>query len=212
MSTRLAIIGAGDLGRQLAHLAGECGTHTPVLFFDDTLSRGDLVSGIPVFGGVLEVSSAFANGEFDEAIVAIGYHHFDARQRLFNILKEAVTLASLIHLSATVDSSARSGSGVVIHPGCSIGMNVVIGDNVLIYNGTHVAHDSRVGAHSIIAPGVSVAGNAIIGSSVFLGVGTVVSDGVTISDRVRTGAGAVVVSDLTEPGIYVGCPARLLQK
>jgi acetyltransferase-like isoleucine patch superfamily enzyme len=35
---------------------------------------------------------------------------------------------------------------------------------------------------------------------------------VTICDQVVIGAGAVVTKDITEPGIYVGNPARLLRK
>jgi serine acetyltransferase len=34
---------------------------------------------------------------------------------------------------------------------------------------------------------------------------------VTICDHVVIGAGAVVTKDITEPGIYVGNPARLLR-
>ena len=35
---------------------------------------------------------------------------------------------------------------------------------------------------------------------------------VTICDDVVIGAGAVVTKDITEPGIYVGNPARLLRR
>jgi acetyltransferase-like isoleucine patch superfamily enzyme len=45
---------------------------------------------------------------------------------------------------------------------------------------------------------------------VFLGAGATVIDGTTIADDVTVGAGATVVSDIREPGTYVGSPARRL--
>jgi len=35
---------------------------------------------------------------------------------------------------------------------------------------------------------------------------------VTICDHVAVGAGAVITKDITEPGFYVGNPARLLRR
>lgn len=50
-----------------------------------------------------------------------------------------------------------------------------------------------------------------IGNQVSIGTNTTILP-VSICDRVVIGAGAVVTKDITEPGIYVGNPARLLKK
>jgi len=47
-----------------------------------------------------------------------------------------------------------------------------------------------------------------IGNGVSIGTNATVLP-VSICDRVVVGAGAVVTKDITEPGIYVGNPARL---
>jgi sugar O-acyltransferase (sialic acid O-acetyltransferase NeuD family) len=209
---RLAIIGAGNLGRQVAHHALDFEGLDVVGFFDDTIQAGTLINDLQVLGGLPEIVSFFGEGLFDMLFVAIGYHHFEVREHVYTRFSSSIPFANLIHPSVALDPSATVGKGVIIHPGCTLGMNVTIGDNVLIFNGSHMAHDSSVGAHSILAPGVTVAGNCTVGKKVFLGVGTILSDGVSINDGVSTGAGAVVVSDLTSKGIYVGCPAKLLSK
>jgi len=47
-----------------------------------------------------------------------------------------------------------------------------------------------------------------VGKSSWLGIGSVVSNNVNICSGCNVGAGAVVVKDITEPGTYVGVPAR----
>ena len=50
-----------------------------------------------------------------------------------------------------------------------------------------------------------------IGNRVSVGTNATILP-VTICDDVVIGAGAVVTKDITEPGIYVGNPARLLRR
>ena len=50
-----------------------------------------------------------------------------------------------------------------------------------------------------------------IGNRVSIGTNATILP-VTICDRAVVGAGAVVTKDITEPGIYVGNPARLLRR
>ena len=51
-------------------------------------------------------------------------------------------------------------------------------------------------------------GGAQLGSLVTLGAGAVVCPGISICDGVVLGAGAVVTKDITEPGRYLGAPAK----
>jgi acetyltransferase-like isoleucine patch superfamily enzyme len=50
-----------------------------------------------------------------------------------------------------------------------------------------------------------------VGHGVSIGTNTTILP-VTICDRVVIGAGAVVTKDITEPGVYVGNPARLKRR
>ncbi len=69
-------------------------------------------------------------------------------------------------------------------------------------------HDVKIGDFSHIAGNSYVAGGVTIGNLVLLGAGTTVLDGLSICSDVVVGAGAVVTKSITEPGTYVGAPAR----
>lgn len=205
---KLAIIGSGDLGQQIAHHARVCGRYTPVGFFDDFQAVGALRHGLPVMGGIQAVRDAFDRGEFEVLMVGIGYKHLEKRGAVFHQFQGVIPFATIIHPSVQLDESCSVGEGVFIFPGCVLDMNVVVKDNVLINAGCVIAHDSEVGENSFFGPGVRVAGFVKIGSSVNLGIGTVVIDNVAIASGVRTGGGAVVIDGISEPGLYVGLPAK----
>ena len=150
---RLGIIGAGDLGVQLAWIARKTGEYEPNVFFDDNLAPGVSVAGIPVHGGLDALESISQPLPFDELIIAIGYRHLAIRQQVFERLCGRFRFATLIDPNAFLDASCVVGEGAVIYAGCFIDMNSEIGSNVLLNIGCVVAHDSKIGAGCFISPG-----------------------------------------------------------
>lgn len=203
---RIAIIGAGDLGLQLAHYIR--GENDVVGFFDDTKSKGVLVDGIPILGGLANIEDIYKESVFDRLVLAIGYKHLRKRAEIFASLKERVPFFTYIHPTVWMDSSAKVGEGSVILPGCLLDRNVCIGENSFLNIGCCIAHDTEIGRHSFLAPRVSVAGFCKLGDFSFLGIGTVFRDNIQTCESVQTGAGAVVCKSLLEAGLYVGVPAR----
>ncbi|MGB2274123.1 MAG: hypothetical protein ACPH2K_07075, partial [Flavicella sp.] len=114
---KLAIIGCGDLGKQIAHYAKSDMQLEVVGYFDDYQEKGVLVDGDPVLGGREAVLEAFADNIFDALAIGIGYRHFDFRAAVFEQFQGKVPFATLIHPSCTVDSKAELGEGVVLFPG-----------------------------------------------------------------------------------------------
>ena len=124
--------------------------------------------------------------------------------------------------------------------GCAIGDDCFIGPFVEIQRGVVIGKRCRIQSHAFICELVTVGDDCFIShgamfiNDVFSGGGpakgrqdlwrsTKIGDGVsigtnatilpvTICERVVIGAGAVVTKDITEPGIYVGNPARLLRR
>jgi acetyltransferase-like isoleucine patch superfamily enzyme len=121
--------------------------------------------------------------------------------------------------------------------GCTIGDDCFIGPFVEVQRGVTIGRRSRVQSHAFICELVTIGDDCFIshgamfindlfsvggpakgrrdlwrttkiGNGVSIGTNSTVLP-VTICDRVVVGAGAVVTKDLTEPGIYVGNPARL---
>lgn len=205
---RVAILGSGDLGVQLAHHINSDSDHQVIGFFDDLRESGSQVDGIPVLGSLRSVRKQYAAGEFDSVLVGIGYRHLVLRQKLYEELSPHVPFATFIHPSAIVDPTCTIGRGVVIYSGCVIDMHSEICPNTLLNVGCVIAHHSRIGMGCFLSPSVSVAGFVQVQSGVTLGIGTTIIDNINIHAGVRTGAGAVVTSNLVTPGLYVGIPAR----
>ncbi|HOU03416.1 MAG TPA: NeuD/PglB/VioB family sugar acetyltransferase [Bacteroidales bacterium] len=208
---RLALIGAGDLGRRIAYQALNDKHYQPVGFFDDFIEDNKLVNGLPVLGKVNDIQSCFDLGLFDLLMVSIGYRYFDLREELFNRFKDRIPFGTILHSSVCKDKSCETGAGVFVNPGCVLDLNARIDQNAIIGTACVISHDSKIGSHSWLSPSVTIAGCCEIGQKVNLGVGTTVIDHIKISDGIQTGAGTVVVENLEVKGLYIGVPARLLR-
>jgi acetyltransferase-like isoleucine patch superfamily enzyme len=123
--------------------------------------------------------------------------------------------------------------------GCTIGDNTFVGPFVEIQKGASVGERCRIQSHSFICERVTIGDDCFIShGAMFINdrfvaggpspgrddwrptrIGNRVSIGtnatilpVRICERTVIGAGSVVTKDITEPGFYVGNPARLLRR
>ena len=123
--------------------------------------------------------------------------------------------------------------------GCSIGKQTFIGPFVEIQKDVSIGENCKIQSHSFICELVNIGNDCFIGHGVmfindlfsdggpargdkskwkFTHIGNNVSIGsnatilpVSICDNVVIGAGSVVTRSITEPGIYVGNPARKMK-
>ncbi len=123
--------------------------------------------------------------------------------------------------------------------GCSIGDHTFVGPFVEIQKDVSIGNNCKIQSHSFICELVTIGNRCFIGHGVMFindlfakggpaqgdkslwmktEIGDDVSVGsnstilpVSICSNVVIGAGAVVTKDITEPGIYVGNPAKLLR-
>lgn len=124
--------------------------------------------------------------------------------------------------------------------GCTIGDDCFIGPFVEIQRGVVIGRRCRIQSHAFVCELVTVGDDCFIshgamfindafvtggpaqgrrdlwrptrlGNHVSVGTNATVLP-VSICDHAVIGAGAVVTKDLTEPGVYVGNPARLLRR
>ena len=123
--------------------------------------------------------------------------------------------------------------------GCDIGDDSFIGPFVEIQKSAKIGQRCRIQSHAFVCELVTIGDDCFISHGVmfindpfttggpagkpelwrYTKIGNRVTIGtnatimpVTICDRTVIGAGAVVTKDITEPGFYVGNPARLLRK
>lgn len=121
----------------------------------------------------------------------------------------------------------KIGNNCFIGPFVEIQKDVVVGNNCKIQSHSFICELVRIGDHCFISHGVMFINDLFdrgkpaggdkslwkptnIGNHVSVGTNATILP-VTISDHVVIGAGAVVTKDISEPGIYVGNPARKIR-
>jgi sugar O-acyltransferase (sialic acid O-acetyltransferase NeuD family) len=143
-------------------------------------------------------------------VLAVGSNN--ARSKVMQWLGEqGHELETVIHPAAFVGSTASIAEGVFVSAGAIAIAEARIGRGAIINTAASVDHDCVVGDCAHIAPGVHLCGDVTIGARTLVGTGSVVRPGTSVCDDVILGAGAVVVRDITEPGTFVGNPARRLK-
>ena len=105
--------------------------------------------------------------------------------------------------------------GVLIGQNCKIQSHAFVCELVKIGNDCFISHGAMF-VNDLFATGGPARGNkelwrsTKIGNHVSIGTGATILP-VEICDHVVVGAGAVITKNITQPGIYVGNPARLLR-
>lgn len=121
----------------------------------------------------------------------------------------------------------KIGDNCFIGPFVEIQKNVTIGNNCKIQSHTFICELVTIGNNCFISHGVMFINDKFqkggpaggdktlwatteIGNNVSIGTNSTILP-VKICDNVVIGAGSVVTKDITEPGIYVGNPAKKIK-
>ncbi|RKQ42299.1 sugar O-acyltransferase (sialic acid O-acetyltransferase NeuD family) [Roseivirga pacifica] len=209
---RVAVIGSGDLGFQISRMLMEDDRFDFIGFYDDFEKVGTKKYGFQVMGNIASLKEHFTKGTFDSVLLGIGYNHMVLREQLYEELSTDIPFATFIHSTSFIDSSASIADGVILYPGCIIDQRVKVGVNCILNLGCTIAHDTTIGAHSFLSPRVALAGFINVGPKVNLGINTIVIDNIDICANTRTGGGAVVTKNIESSGLYLGVPAKLINK
>jgi sugar O-acyltransferase (sialic acid O-acetyltransferase NeuD family) len=208
----LGIIGAGELGQQIAHYARIAKICSKIIFFDDLAEEGYKTPQGKVIGKTKDIEQTFKSGLFDYIFIGIGYKYMEIRKHFFKSLYRKIPFVTIIHPNVYVDPSSKIGEGTILYPGCIIDKKCTIGNNVLLNIGSIICHDSTIGDHSFIGPGANLAGFVNVGQSCFIGIGTICIDNISICNNTQTAGGAVIINNIVESGFYAGVPAILKKK
>lgn len=206
----LAIIGSGDLGRQIAHYAISDNHYGKIVFFDDFTTASE-INGYEILGNSDAIEIEYSKKSFDELIIGIGYNHLSVRKTLFERFSGIIPFGKIIHSSSWIDSTAKIGYGSVIYPCCNIDANVIIENNVIINISSVIAHDTKIDSHCFISPRVALAGFIHIQEMCIIGINSTIIDNITIASQTRLGGATVVIKNIYEPGLYVGNPHRFIR-
>ena len=167
---------------------------------DDGIPAGTRVLGVPVLG-----TSADAGKYPDHPfVIAIGRN--EIRRKI--VQRSDLRWATVVHPRAVVSPSAVLGAGTVVMAGAVINACAKVGSHCIINTGAIVEHDNVLENYVHISPNAALGGTVRVGALTHIGIGACVRNNITICGGCTVGAGAAVVRDLSEPGTYVGVPAR----
>lgn len=209
---RIAIYGAGGLGRELA---GEILIINQerkeqwelVGFFDDRIEQGTKISHYgQVLGGMEDLNSVE-----EPLALAIAIGDPDTRYSIFQrITNPNIYFPNIIAPSFRIldPETFKIGRGNIIQEGCSATCDVTVGDfNVL--NGSNVlGHDVVVGDFNVLMPAVRLSGAVEVGCCNLFGVDSVVLQKVKVGSSVTLGAGSVLMTKPKDGHTYIGVPAK----
>lgn len=199
MNKELIIIGAGGHGLVVADIAKQNG-YQKIAFLDDNKEK---VYDYPIIGNSSEAVK-YRDSDF---FVAIGNN--SVREHFVTALEEKdINVISLIHPSSIIAGDVVIGNGTVIMAGAVVNCKSKIGKGVILNTGCTVDHENIIGDYVHLSPGCHTSGQVVIQKETWLGTGSIVINNVEICERCTIGAGCVVISDLSQPGTYVGVPAR----
>lgn len=204
MNRKVIIIGAGGHGKVIADII-LCSHDLVLGFLDDNCDPSETAAGFPILGKVEDYCS-YPEAEF---VIAIG--NAAVRERVAASM-DGARWYSAVHPSAVVSPlHTQIGAGTVVMAHAVINPCAKIGRHCIINTGAVVEHDNVIEDFSHVSVGAKLAGTVRIGKGTWVGIGAVVSNNITVCPGCMIGAGAVVVKNMTEPGVYVGVPARKIK-
>lgn len=211
---RLAIVGAGGLGREVLVLARQINQVLPSWniagFYDDRTPTAPTIHGLPYLGSVAALNT---QTEPLHVVVAVGSSRSRAAV-VARLTSRHLTFATLIHPSvARADyQHIRIGQGSIISQGCILTCDIHLGQHVLLNLGCTVGHDAVLNDFCSLMPHANVGGEAHLETGVYLGTNATVINQVRVGRNTVVGAGAVAVRDLPANCTAVGVPAQSIKQ
>lgn len=200
---KLLIIGASGHGKVIADMVTSNCIYETVHFLDDNVKVQKQLNN-----GILGDSS-YAIEHKEEFDVIVGIGNSIIRKRIQEVMiKNGVSVATLIHPDAQISSDVEIGCGSVVMAGSVIQRGTQIGKGVIVNTLSSIDHECCIGDYCHVAVGSNLAGNVNVQENTWIGAGAVVSNNLSIVAGSVIGAGAVVVKNITEKSTYTGIPAK----
>ena len=196
----LVVLGFGGHARSVADVALRAGIER-IVFVDESAKLCESFAGFAAHPDWPEALPGWC------AFPASG--HAGRRKDLISAAEaHGFEICSLLSPSAYIGLETSIDKGALVAHGAHIGPATTIGVGAIVNTAAVVDHETLIGDYAHIAVNATLAGRCVIGRGVMIGAGATIIDNIRICEGVIVGAGAVVVREITEPGTYVGSPAR----
>lgn len=205
MPVDVVVVGAGGHAREIADIVRATGNFRVLGFLADSLPGPTDPIG-STYLGTIDQLERFS----PHFVLAIGDSQVRAHvsARLDALGGRPI---SAVHPDSSIGRNVELGEGTILFPGARLTTDVQLGRHCHVNVNASVSHDSRLADFVTISPGSVVCGAVVVGARSYVGANACIIQNLTIGNDVMIGAGAVVTHHLPGPGVYVGCPARLLR-
>lgn len=196
---RVDVIGAGGHARAVIALLERCEYGVEGVY-DESYRAGteELISGVKLRGTKPPGDKLIA--------LAVGVN--EQRAAFAAEYNGKLLTQSVVDPTAIIAKDVVMGNSNFVMARVTMNAEARIGNNNIINTGAVLEHETVIGDNNHISVGAILCGRVKLGSNCFVGAGATIIDKLTVCDNVTIGAGAVVIRNITEPGTYVGNPAR----
>jgi sugar O-acyltransferase (sialic acid O-acetyltransferase NeuD family) len=118
---------------------------------------------------------------------------------------------TFIHPTALLMGDVEIGEGSFVGAYSILTTNIKIGKHAILNRGNQIGHDCEIGDYFSAMPGAIVSGNVKIHDIVYMGNNSSIREKLSIHSLSTIGMNSAVVKHIEEPGIYVGCPAKIIK-
>lgn len=205
--TKLIIIGARALGREVCNYAREAGFEV-VGFLDDKVDALDGFVGYPPILGSVENWSVSVD---DRYVCAVGDSRMRAKYAAI-IEEKGGAFVSVIHPTAYVGPNVKIGGGCIVCPYAVVDCDLTMGRHVAVNVHALVAHDCVLEDCVTLSPNVHLGGRTKISRASFLGINAVTIPGVEIGTNSIIAAGACVTRSVPCNVMAAGVPALVKKR
>lgn len=171
---------------------------------------GDTILGYPIIATDEDIPELAK--ECPNFFITVGdLSLFKVRKNLFNNLKgRGFTTPAIVSPLSYVSKHASVGEGSILFPFSIIDVGSKVGNNCIVNHAASLLHEATIEDNCHISVN-SVIGNSLIGHDTFIGVNSFVNNGLEIAPYCIIGSGSNVIRSITEPGVYVGNPAKMIR-
>lgn len=210
MMKNLLIWGAGDQGTVTLDCAIATKAYGKIDFLE-IAEKGhrDIPNHVIYREAAVQLNELFH--AYDEVIVATGNNNI-REQKVLQLNSMNVPMATLIHPTAVISSSAHISAGSTVLANAVINTNAFIGVGCIINTAAIIEHDCIIEDFVNVSPKAAMAGHTKVGRKTFLGIGSTIIDGIQIGQNAIVGAGSVIIRDVPPAVTVAGVPATIIHR
>jgi sugar O-acyltransferase (sialic acid O-acetyltransferase NeuD family) len=217
---RIVIFGAGGMALEMAAYIEQYNDARPSGLFEDRSHLelvgyidpskerdGELMKGYAIFNEI--------RAQMGVTGYLLSFGKPSVRRDVFNnevARYPGIKPINFRHPMSVVDTGTlQMGTGNFICPFDVICPDIIIGNHNMFNTNVTIGENADIGSFNVFNSFSQISGRVKIGNECLIGAGVNILQDLSICDNVTIGSGAVVTKDITEPGTYVGIPARRIK-